>query len=123
MASGDQDREERASAPRTWDYSDAGAHRCLANDDLAGQNQAGQPRRFQRERPRTAVAERRATRLVTRPHSEPQPQERTFSNAARKDSERHVNFQTSSAPAKLNPVMDPLRERGGFRLLTDAQLK
>ena len=122
MASGDKDREDRAKASRTRAHFDAGAHRCHADSSPAGPHQAGR-HLGERERPHTAVAEKRATRLATRPHSEPHPQERTFSKAAQKDPERHVNFQTSGAPVKPNPAMDPFRERGGFRLLTDAQLK
>ncbi|CAL8302794.1 unnamed protein product [Lota lota] len=118
----DQDRADRAKAFRTRAHSDVGIHHCHADGLLVTQNQAGQHLR-ERKRPHTAVVERRTTRLATRSHSEPQPQERTLSKAAHKDLERHVNFQTSRAQAKTNLVMDPFRERGGFRLLTDTQLK
>ena len=119
-------QEDGAKASRTGAHSDTGAHRCHADDGFpASRRRAGRPPR-EKERPHTAAEaerSRRATRLETRPHSEPRPQERPSTKAAQKGPERHVNFQTSRASATTNPAVDPFRERGGFRLLTNAQLK
>ncbi|XP_056433653.1 F-box and WD repeat domain containing protein 10B [Gadus chalcogrammus] len=66
MASGDKDREDRAKASRTRAHFDAGAqHRCHADSSPAGPHQAGR-HLGERERPHTAVAEKRATRLRRR---------------------------------------------------------
>ncbi|CAL8283038.1 unnamed protein product [Merluccius merluccius] len=111
-----------ANAFRTRAHSDTGVRRCHADGLPASQNQVGQYPHA-KERPHTAVPERRTTRFATRAKSEPQLLQHSFTKAARKGLDRRVNFQTSHAPAQTSPAMDPLRERGGFRLLTDDQLK
>ncbi|KAM4623589.1 F-box/WD repeat-containing protein 10-like [Polymixia lowei] len=77
-------------------------------------------------RPHTAgthMAVRKPGALTTSAEEEPQAPERMLMSTMHKQLGRHVKFETPGAPMPKTNLMDPFREQGGFRLLTETQLR
>ncbi|XP_078147049.1 F-box and WD repeat domain containing protein 10B [Centroberyx gerrardi] len=71
----------------------------------------------------TQEAFRKVGAFTTSAKEGPQAPERMFMRAIPEHPGGYVKFETTGSPAPKSKPMDPFRERGGFRLLTETQLK